>query len=148
MDGSRAAVVRVGFVPPVVLLRHVVAPNGARAGAEVEGMSTHLRDGGRAVLVYIDRAIPPPSFTALSHFRRFIERERALECIALVAPAGLGSAVANGVVERLVKFTRLAGRLGTFNELDSACAWLAASSSEAVDAGPIGEALTALLELE
>ena len=145
MHDERNAVVRVGFDEPIVLLRHLVAPDTSRAAGEVAAMRPLLRGGGRAVLLVIDQAIPPPNFAALKLYRDLIESEPSLEWIAIVNPhGGFALTIAAGVMAQLLKFTRLSGRMATFTELGPACTWLAGRLEAVVDLESVGEGLDEL----
>lgn len=148
MSEGRRAVVRVGYEAPIVLLRHVCAPDSTRALAEVAAMRHHLEDGARAVMLLVDEAIPPPSFSALRHYRDLAASTTEIEWVALVTgDGGFGLTIAAAGMAQLIKLTRLAGHMGSFTELGPACTWLASRLRVVVDLEAVSEGFEDLLAL-
>lgn len=139
---SRLDEVRVATVGEVVLLRHFRAPGLERARGEVAALEHAIvHEGATALIVWIDEAIPPPSFEVLRLFLRIPKIDPGLEHIAVVVPqAGFSLAIASSVIRQLLRLTRLAGAVEAFTELLPTCAWLS-RHHEGIDALAIEERL-------
>ena len=148
MPDPRHAVVRVCYHAPLILVRHLRAPDQARAAGEVAEIQRHMRQGGRMILLLIDETLPPPSFAAIKEFRVLFDRDSSLEHLVMITPGASGFAytIATSTAMQALRMTRLAGKLSTHHELMAACMKISELLEQAIDVEAIAELFDELAE--